>query len=100
MSFTHVCTVRPAGFTLPKSTSASPCLPLLAAVGDVNDGRHVLLAPVDGVGETADEHQYGIGIGLEHQLHQVFIGQHQRFAVHGFAASLGTGENFQSARVP
>ena len=64
---------------------------LLAAVGDVDDGRHVLLAPVDGVGETADEHQYGIGIGFEHQLHQVFIGQHQRFAVHGFAAVTGDG---------
>ena len=38
---------------------------LLTAVGDVDDGRHVLLAPVDGVGEAADEHQYGIGIGLE-----------------------------------
>ena len=31
---------------------------------DVQDGRQVLLAPVDGVRETAHQHQDGVGIGL------------------------------------
>ena len=46
---------------------------LLAAVGQVEDGRDILLGPVDGVGETGDEDNHRLGIGREDLLDQFLL---------------------------
>ena len=51
---------------------------LLTAMGDVEDGRQMVITPIDGIWETADKHKYCVLVGTMELTNEIFIGQLQR----------------------
>ena len=62
---------------------------LLAALREVQDRGRVLLGPVDGEGEGADQHDDAAGIGRVDGLDERFLFEVDRLAVDSLAAFAG-----------